>query len=76
MDSRKQHQTRHHRNRGREHGDARESRMRVDRATAASFEAPSEKGNREKQGGGEQTEPGVKSRERRPISEPSRGYRA
>ena len=49
--------------------------MRVDRATAASFEAPPEKGNREKQRGGEKAEPGVEGRERRPVPEPDSGNR-
>ncbi len=50
--------------------------MRVDRATAVSFEAPPENGNREKQGGCKNTEPGVEGRKWRPAPKPDSGNRA
>ncbi len=47
--------------------------MRVGRATAVLLQAPPDNGNREKQGGRENAEPGVEGRERRPIPEPESG---
>ena len=49
--------------------------MRVDRATALSFQAPSENGYRKKQGGCKNAEPGVEGREWRPAPEPGSGNR-
>ncbi len=49
--------------------------MRVDRATAVSLQAPPENGNREKQGGCENAEPGVEGLEWRPAPEPGSGNR-
>jgi len=74
--SRKQHQARNDRNRGCEHGEARENCMRVDGATAVSLQAPPENGNRDEQGGCENAEPSVKRREWLPAAEEENGYGA
>ena len=50
--------------------------MRVDRATAVSLQAPPENGNRDEQGGRENSEPGVKRREWLPAPEPENRNRA